>query len=224
MSGKQTSLVELQEATLHALSIVRDEAVHLFENPQLPPSRPDYTLRLLFRYLMDRCQTVSFLVSHRYAWDAEIVLRSFYETAAKFLFIAYPPAAEAESSIGREEPQIEVVKDRHDYARRYEARYLTEDGTPLSDEEQRALALRAIELSVINPLRMLRRASRAITQISQRANGETSEARPELLIQVGPDRLPLNQINDESAEAAEQLWRELAVLVDWLAESAKKSA
>lgn len=91
MSPSRISLVELQDATLDALSNIRDEAVGLFESPQSPPTRPDYTLRLLFRYLMERCQTVSFLVSHRYAWDAEIILRSFYETAAKFLFIAYSP-------------------------------------------------------------------------------------------------------------------------------------
>lgn len=87
----QTSLVELQQATLDLLSLLRDDIANTFAAHKQKPSRADQTLRLLFRYLMDRCNAVLFLASHSYAWDAEIVLRSFYETAAKILFISFSP-------------------------------------------------------------------------------------------------------------------------------------
>jgi hypothetical protein len=79
----------LQEASLQAHAVIRDEIAGLFERygeitPDVTP-----TLRQLFWYLSARNQAVSFLVSWGYSWDAEIILRSFYETAAKILFVCF---------------------------------------------------------------------------------------------------------------------------------------
>ena len=89
-SPKALSLLELQEASLEAVSIIIEEVKILLEMPER--GNPDpvvHTLRNLVKYLSDRSQAVSMLVSWGYAWDAEIILRSFYETAAKILFICF---------------------------------------------------------------------------------------------------------------------------------------
>lgn len=79
----------LQEASLQAHAVIRDEIAGLFERygeitPDVTP-----TLKQLFWYLSARNQAVSFLISWGYSWDAEIILRSFYETAAKILFVCF---------------------------------------------------------------------------------------------------------------------------------------
>ncbi len=84
----------LQEASLHAHMIIRDEIQSLFSRYQTEQNSTNATLRNLFSYLGARCQAVSFLASHEYTWDAEIILRSFYETAAKIFFICLSEADE----------------------------------------------------------------------------------------------------------------------------------
>lgn len=87
---KALSLLELQEANLEAVSIIVTEVKALLDVPEEDRSDPVvHTLRNLTKYLSDRSQAVSMLVSWGYAWDAEIILRSFYETAAKILFICF---------------------------------------------------------------------------------------------------------------------------------------
>lgn len=87
---KAISLLELQEANLEAVSIIVAEVRTLLDVPEEDRSDPVvHTLRNLTKYLSDRSQAVSMLVSWGYAWDAEIILRSFYETAAKILFICF---------------------------------------------------------------------------------------------------------------------------------------
>lgn len=81
-------LNELQDATLSLLSSVRDEVDFVFRQ-----SRDDQevlqTLKQLFHYMSGRSQATSYLVSSGYPWDAEIVLRSFYEASAKIWFICF---------------------------------------------------------------------------------------------------------------------------------------
>jgi hypothetical protein len=85
----EAPLILLQEASLQAHAVIRDEIAGLFE--RYGETTPDVTptLKRLFWYLSERNQAVSFLVSWGYSWDAEIILRSFYETAAKILFICF---------------------------------------------------------------------------------------------------------------------------------------
>jgi hypothetical protein len=84
---KQVSMQAMQDAALKAFTLTRDEVDSLFkrcgsDTPDITP-----TLKSLFWYLSARSQAVSFLLSHGYAWDAEIILRSFYETAAKIMLV-----------------------------------------------------------------------------------------------------------------------------------------
>lgn len=87
--SNESPLGLLQDASLQAHAVIRDEIAGLFE--RYGETTPDVTptLKQLFWYLSARNQGVSFLVSWGYSWDAEIILRSFYETAAKILFICF---------------------------------------------------------------------------------------------------------------------------------------
>lgn len=80
-------LNELQAATVEAISTARDQIEIQFSKHAEDGNRVDYTLKRLFAYLSDRSQAVSYLVSSNLVWDAEIVLRSFYEANAKIWFI-----------------------------------------------------------------------------------------------------------------------------------------
>ncbi|WP_147395233.1 DUF5677 domain-containing protein [Azospirillum cavernae] len=79
----------LQEANLQSLTQIRDEIKSLFSRYGSDSLESTETLKNLFSYLSSRNQAVSFLISHGYSWDAEIILRSFYETAAKILLICF---------------------------------------------------------------------------------------------------------------------------------------
>ncbi|TKV76132.1 DUF5677 domain-containing protein [Rhizobium sp. AU243] len=94
---EQSPLRLLQEASLEAHAFIRDEVVGLFDRygEKTPDITP--TLKKLFAYLSSRNQAVSFLVSWGYSWDAEIILRSFYETAAKILLVCF--AADEDKSV-----------------------------------------------------------------------------------------------------------------------------
>ncbi|UWM78906.1 DUF5677 domain-containing protein (plasmid) [Rhizobium sp. WSM4643] len=72
---------------MDANAVIRDEIAGLFSRYGENTPAATSTLRPLFAYLSSRAQAVTFLLTWGYCWDAEIVLRSFYETAAKILFI-----------------------------------------------------------------------------------------------------------------------------------------
>ena len=52
------------------------------------------TLSVMFHYLCDRGSAVLVLVENGLAWDAEIVLRTYYKCAAKILFVALNPPSD----------------------------------------------------------------------------------------------------------------------------------
>ena len=82
---------EIQSAMLSVTSACRDSISSYFsENLQIN-SRVDATLNDLLGYFSDRSQAISHLVSCGYAWDAEIILRCAYETAAKIWLICLTP-------------------------------------------------------------------------------------------------------------------------------------
>jgi Family of unknown function (DUF5677) len=80
-------LNELQDAVIDAIRTSRDEIEDHFSKSGDSADLIDNTLQRLCSYLSDRSQAVSYLVSSGYVWDAEIVLRSFYEANAKVWFI-----------------------------------------------------------------------------------------------------------------------------------------
>ncbi|MDQ0455238.1 DUF5677 domain-containing protein [Rhizobium paknamense] len=84
---EESPLRLLQEASLQAHAVIRDEIAGLFARYGTLTPDVTQTLKRLFVYLSDRNQAVSFLVSWGYSWDAEIIMRSLYETSAKILFI-----------------------------------------------------------------------------------------------------------------------------------------
>lgn len=77
----------IQDTVLEAITVCRDEIEELFASHTDEESQIDHTLKRLFAYQSDRSQTISFLVSANYWWDAEILMRSFYETHAKIWLI-----------------------------------------------------------------------------------------------------------------------------------------
>jgi len=70
------------------------------------------TLRLLVHYKSERSQAVSLLLSHGYSWDAEIVLRSIYETTAKIVFICSAEETEQEILIAEFWQGLGAINDQ----------------------------------------------------------------------------------------------------------------
>lgn len=87
-----SELNEIQDAVLEVISVCRDEISDLFDSNSANRNLVDRTLRRLFAYQSDRSQTISYLVSSNYVWDAEIVMRSFYESHAKIWLICQTPS------------------------------------------------------------------------------------------------------------------------------------
>lgn len=75
------------------LSALRDEIDRTFSNSG-EDKEVLQTLKKLFHYMSARSQAVSYLVSSGFPWDAEIILRSFYETSAKIWFICFEAESE----------------------------------------------------------------------------------------------------------------------------------
>ncbi len=102
----------LQEASFETHAVIRDEIVALFDRygKNTPAITP--TLKKLFAYLASRNQAISFLVSWGYSWDAEIVLRLFYETAAKILFVCYAEDQEKPALIDEFWNKLGSINDR----------------------------------------------------------------------------------------------------------------
>ncbi|RWH68521.1 hypothetical protein [Mesorhizobium sp.] len=74
------SLLALQDASLEAVTVIRDEIQFIFEsNPEKGPF--SQTVFGLVRLMGDRSQATLMLTGWSMPWDAEIVLRAFYETA-----------------------------------------------------------------------------------------------------------------------------------------------
>ncbi len=92
-------LNDVQEQALKSISITRDEIQKQFSKYTNDDTVQDYTLKRLFSYMSSRSQTVSYLVSSGYPWDAEIILRSFYEAAVKIWLISCTPEIEREDLV-----------------------------------------------------------------------------------------------------------------------------
>jgi len=92
------SLLKLQDATLAAITAIRDEIQHLLD---VNERRDEFaqTIASLVYYMSGRSQAVTMLTSWSMPWDAEIVLRSFYEASAKIVFLALSPADHREELV-----------------------------------------------------------------------------------------------------------------------------
>lgn len=89
-------LSETWEGTLRAITVVRNAFQQEFTACEGNYSDGTATMKNLTLYMSDRSQAVSALAQQDYLWDAEIVLRSFYECAARIWFLGFQPAAERE--------------------------------------------------------------------------------------------------------------------------------
>jgi len=119
----------LQEASLQSLAEIRDEVQSLFARYGSKPHQATQTLKNLFWYLSARSQAVSFLVSYGYSWDAEIILRSFYETAAKILFICFADENEKPTLIDEFWNGFGPINDRRTARKATFAEQIFEKGT-----------------------------------------------------------------------------------------------
>lgn len=86
----------LFECFLVQHEIAREFRYDLFGAIQPQQSLFSETLRVLSNYASDRCRAVYCLAVNGFVFDAEIVLRSFYETIAKCLFLATCPESRRE--------------------------------------------------------------------------------------------------------------------------------
>ncbi|WP_322895232.1 MULTISPECIES: DUF5677 domain-containing protein [unclassified Yoonia] len=97
---QEINLRDPQDISLQIISLARDEVERILIGSKLDLS--DHTISTLIRlmsYASGRSQCVSFLLSHQYLWDTEIVLRSFYEAIVKILFICQHPNEAAEKLV-----------------------------------------------------------------------------------------------------------------------------
>lgn len=88
----QKDMNDLQELAIKAISVARDEIVQIFSENFSKSDIVDDTLDRMLRYMSARSQAISLLISSNYVWDAEIILRSFYETVAKIWYICCEPS------------------------------------------------------------------------------------------------------------------------------------
>jgi hypothetical protein len=110
--SEPASLTKLHESSLNSLTTIRDEVQYLFSTNHSIDASIDLTLKKLFWYMGSRSQAVSFMASWGYIWDAEIILRSFYETAAKVLFICSSEAADKPKLVEEFWNDLGPVNDR----------------------------------------------------------------------------------------------------------------
>lgn len=92
-----SDLNAVQEAALVAITAARDWIHDQFSEHGHSKDPVDHTLRRLCSYMSDRSQCVCYLVSAGFAWDGEIVLRSFYEANAKIWLICLSPQAQRQA-------------------------------------------------------------------------------------------------------------------------------
>ena len=92
-------LNQIQDFMIYTTSLCRDGVMKSFSENEQSDSRVDATLKQLFHYFSDRSQVVSHLVSCEYAWDAEMILRSAFETSAKIWFICLSPEQDRENLV-----------------------------------------------------------------------------------------------------------------------------
>lgn len=89
----------VQEAVLKTISAARDSIQQLLESHNVEGDLVDHTLRRMMSYMSDRSQAISFLASTGYVWDAEIVLRTFYEVSAKIWFLCFSETDDREALV-----------------------------------------------------------------------------------------------------------------------------
>lgn len=77
---------DIQDAAVAATSLIRDDLVGLLNAEALQNDAAYMPVHHLCKFANERCQAIFMLVSHKYPWDAEIILRSYYETSVR-LFI-----------------------------------------------------------------------------------------------------------------------------------------
>ncbi len=88
MSEGEFGIADVQDVFLRCVSRTRDEIAKTIGSVE-HPDHSIATLKSFFFFIGGRSQSISFLLFNGYLWDAEIVLRSFYEANAKIWFICY---------------------------------------------------------------------------------------------------------------------------------------
>ncbi|MFN3878067.1 MAG: DUF5677 domain-containing protein [Brevundimonas sp.] len=80
------NLLKVQDAAMAALPVIRDEAARLIDCAA--PDEPCLgTVRRLINYQSQRGQAALYLATSGMPWDAEIVLRAYYEATARILIL-----------------------------------------------------------------------------------------------------------------------------------------
>jgi len=78
----------LLQGYLQQVGVVNDFGYDLFRAVESHNSLFSETLRIISQYQSDRCRGAYCLLVNGLAWDAEIIIRTFYEAVAKNLFLS----------------------------------------------------------------------------------------------------------------------------------------
>ncbi len=138
-SEQTPTLQGVQSAQLTAVSKIRDQILSYFQDTHIV-SPAVGTLYRLMMFASERSQSISFLTSWGYIWDAEILLRPFTETCSKVWFICYTPTAEQPELVEEFWTDLEHV---HAHQQRHKAHFAqslaSEHGTHLDQRIFEAL-------------------------------------------------------------------------------------
>ncbi|WP_294123816.1 DUF5677 domain-containing protein [Sphingomonas sp.] len=104
----------------------------LFGSGMLPKDLTSETLRVLSSYQIDRSQGTYCLLVNGLVWDAEIVLRTVYETFAKVTLIASSSAAERDQLVHEYWNELSDIYDRKAASKAAAAQRLATDYDPKS--------------------------------------------------------------------------------------------
>ncbi len=102
----------------------------------LDPTLPTETVRVLLQYQFERSAAVYDLLVNRMVWDAEIILRSIYETSAKIMFIGAHNDCARDDLVRQYWGELSSIYDRKgaskaDEAERFRRRYAPVDNNDL---------------------------------------------------------------------------------------------
>lgn len=124
-------LSDLWEGTLQAITLVRTAFQQEFATCEGNYSDGTATMKNLTLYLSDRSQAVCMLAQNDYLWDAEIVLRSMYECAARIWFLGFQTPEKREELAKEFLTELDYSHNRKGaqkaaYASKLSGRYQTE--------------------------------------------------------------------------------------------------
>lgn len=125
----------VQKLHLECTSAIRDE-IQLKLWGIEKPTLVEHTLRQLLLYFSERSQSISLLTSFEKNWDAEILMRTFYECLAKIAFICFSSSSERQKLVEEFWGDLEHV---HAHQQKHKASFNSEFFAKTGDADSKRI-------------------------------------------------------------------------------------